>query len=111
MKKRLFVCVLVLITLPVLGQEDAYTCIDKHPNGVEVWGCFEGEPYWHIAAFAGERPMISGGTLYMPSKEQKPLGMGGRIVDNAITTTKWQVEGEVNRKVEERIYEIMDKVF
>ena len=93
------------------AQEDASECIDKHPNGVAVWGCYEGEPYWDIAEFAGEKPMVSGGTLYMPSKHKRAPGMGGRIINNSINSASWQFEAEVNRKVEKGIYKAMDKIF
>ena len=101
----------VFASAAALAQEDAYTCIDRHPNGVEVWGCFNGEPYWHIAEFAGDRPMVSGGTLYMPSRAKRPMGMGGRIVDNAINDVKWRTEAEINRKVERKIGDVLNKVF
>ena len=100
-----------IYSMPSIGQTDAYTCIDRHPNGVEVWGCYQGEPYWNIAEYAGEQPMISGGTLYMPSRAKKPMGMGGRIVDNAVWNAKWRTEAEINRKVENKINDIMRKVF
>ena len=112
MKEKIQIAVIALVatiavaSMPAIGQEDAYTCIDRHPNGVEVWGCFEGEPYWSIAQFAGDRPMVSGGTLYMPSQAKRPMGMGGRIVDNAVTSAKWQFEAKVNRKVQEKLYKI-----
>ena len=93
------------------AQEAASECIDKHPNGVTVWGCYEGEPYWDIAEFAGEKPMVSGGTLYMPSKHKRAPGMGGRIINNSINSASWQFEAEVNRKVEKGIYKAMDKIF
>ena len=95
-----------VLAMPAIGQEDAYTCIERHPNGVEVWGCYQGEPYWHIAEYAGQAPMISGGTLYMPSRAKRPMGMGARIIDNAIRTTRWQAEAKINRKIEEKIYDI-----
>ena len=111
-----FAIVVVLLgaaiySMPSIGQTDAYTCIDRQPNGVEVWGCYQGEPYWNIAEFAGEQPMVSGGTLYMPSRAKKPMGMGGRIVDNAVWNAKWRTEAEINRKVENKINDIMRKVF
>lgn len=93
------------------AQEDASECIDQHPNGVTVWGCYEGEPYWDIAEFGGEKPMVSGGTLYMPSKNTQPPGMGGRIINNSIHSATWQFEAEVNRKVQNGIYKAMDKIF
>ena len=94
-----------------MGQEASYTCADRHPNGVEVWGCYEGEPYWHIAAFGGDRPMVSGGTLYMPSKAKAEVGMGGRIVENATHNFSWQFEAEANRKVEAEIRRVIEKLF
>ena len=100
-----------VLAMPAIGQEDAYTCIDKHPNGVEVWGCYDGEPYWDIAGYAGKVPMVSGGTLYTPSKRPKELGMGGRIVENAAWSAKWRTEAEINRKVESEIGRVLDKVF
>jgi len=100
-----------VLAMPAIGQEDAYTCIDKHPNGVTVWGCYQGEPYWDIAEYAGDVPMVSGGTLYTPSKRPKELGMGGRIVENAVWNAKWRTEAEINRKVEEGIGRALNKVF
>ena len=97
--------------MPAIGQESAYSCIDRHPNGVEVWGCYQGEPYWDIAEYAGEVPMVSGGTLYTPSKRPKELGMGGRIVENAIWNAKWRTEAEINRKIERGIGRTLEKVF
>ena len=111
MKTRLIVPLVALVSFPVWGQESPDTCIDRHPNGVEVWGCYGGEPYWDIAEFGGDRPMVSGGPLYVPSKRKEPVGMGGRIIENAVNTTKWQFESRVNREVDETIYEIMEKVF
>lgn len=111
MRKGFFVGLLVFISLPAIGQDDPYTCIERHPNGVEVWGCYQGEPYWNIAEYAGDTPLISGGTLYMPSRSKKRMGMGDRIIENAITTTQWQFESRVNRKVEERIFKTMEKIF
>ena len=93
------------------AQEDASTCIDQHPIGVTVWGCYEGEPYWDIAEFAGEKPMVSGGTLYMPSKHKRDPGMGGRIINNTFNTASWQFEAEVNRKVQNEIYKGLNKIF
>ena len=93
------------------AQEDASECIEKHPNGVTVWGCYEGEPYWDIAEFAGEKPMVSGGTLYTPSKRPKELGMGGRIIENAVWNAKWRTEAEINRKIERGIGNVLDKAF
>ena len=93
------------------AQEDASTCIDQHPNGVTVWGCYEGEPYWDIAEFAGEKPMVSGGTLYVPSKHKRDPGMGGRIINNTFNTASWQFEAEVNRKVQNEIYKGLNKIF
>ena len=95
-----------VLAMPAIGQEDPYTCIDRHPNGVEVWGCYQGEPYWDIAQYAGEVPMVSAGTLYMPSKAKRPMNMGERIVDNAITSFKWKVEAEANRKIDRAIYDM-----
>lgn len=92
-------------------QTDAYTCIDRHPNGVAVWGCYNGEPYWNIAEYAGDAPMISGGTLYTPSQRKRSPGMGGRIIDNAFHDLSWRTEAEINRKVEKGINKAMDKLF
>ena len=105
------VCTLLVAAPFALSQEASYTCADRHPNGVEVWGCFEGEPYWHIAVFAGDRPLVSGGTLYMPSQQQKDPGMVGRVITNATDSFSWQFEAEVNRKVEGEIRRALDKVF
>ena len=102
---------LILLSTAAVAQEDAYSCIDRHPNGVEVWGCYQGEPYWNIAEFAGDRPMVSGGTLYTPSKRRGSPGMGQRIVDNAVFDAKWRTEAEINRKVEQRIGKALDKIF
>ena len=102
---------IAVLAMPAIAQEDAYTCIDRHPNGVEVWGCFDGEPYWQLAQFAGDRPMVSGGTLYMPSHARREPGMGGRIVNNAIHDAKWRTEAEINRKVERKIGDVLNKIF
>ena len=108
---RGLVAVIALVSLPVVGGE----CPDRYPvgdpNGVEVWGCYVGEPYWHIAAFGGDRPIVSSGTLFMPSKAEPELGMGGRIVNRAVDSMKWQVESNINHKVDETIYKTMKKVF
>ena len=110
--KYIIAIVIAIWSLSASAQQtDAYTCIERHPNGVEVWGCFNGEPYWNIAEFAGDQPMLSGGTLYMPSRARSNPGMGARIVDNAVHDLKWRTEAEVNRKVEQRINKIMDKLF
>ena len=117
MKEKIQIAVIIIVatiavaSMPAIAQEDAYTCIDRHPNGVEVWGCFDGEPYWHIAQFAGDRPMVSGGTLYMPSQKRREPGMGGRIVNNAIHDAKWRTEAEINRKVERKIGDVLNKIF
>ena len=100
-----------VLAMPAIGQEDPYTCIDRHPNGVVVWGCYQGEPYWDIAEYAGEVPMVSGGTLYTPSKRRKEPGMGGRIIENAIWNAQWRTEAEINRKIERGIGKAIDKVF
>ena len=111
MKKRLIVPLVALVSFPVWGQESPDTCIDRHPNGGEVWGCYDGEPYWDIAEFGGERPMVSGGTLYVPSKRKKEPGMTDRIIDRAVRNTKWQFESRVNNEVDKNIYKVMEKIF
>ena len=111
MKKLILIATLIFAPMALGQQTDAYTCIDRHPNGVAVWGCYDGEPYWNIAPFAGDRPMISGGTLYTPSQRRAEPGMGGRIVNHAFEDAKWRTEAEINRKVETSIGKALDKIF
>lgn len=107
--------VVALILLCGIGfanaQVETSECPEVHGNGAEIWGCFEGQPYWQIAAFAGERPMVSGGTLYMPSRATRDPGIGERILENAAHSITWQFEAETNRKVEAEIRRVLDKVF
>ena len=55
--------------------------------------------------------MVSGGTLYMPSKAKREMGTGGRVITNATDTISWLFKAEVNRKVEGEIRRGLDKAF
>ena len=93
------------------AQDDASTCKQNHPDGIEVWGCFEGQPYWSISEYGGEKPMISGGTLYVPSNRvvEEP-GMGGRIVSRTITQTTTVVENSITNGIDRHIYDLDKKI-
>ena len=111
MRPPVAVIVIALVSLPVVGEECPNRYPVGDPDGVEVWGCFEGDPYWDIEVFGGDRPLVSGGTLFVPTKDEPEVGMGGRIVNRAVDSVLWQVESNINHTVDEAIYETMKKVF
>lgn len=81
------------------------------PEGVEIWGCYEGEAYWSITPYGGDLPQVSGGTLYVPAKKvEKQTTMGGRIVDRAVDNTLQTVEGAVSNGIDRHIYDLNRKI-
>lgn len=77
------------------------------PEGVEIWGCYEGQAYWSIVPYGGDLPQVSGGTLFVPSKKvEKQTTMGGRIVDRAIEQTAMTVENSISNGIDRHIYDL-----
>jgi hypothetical protein len=77
------------------------------PEGVEIWGCYEGQAYWSIVPYGGDLPQVSGGTLFVPSKKvEKQTTATGRIVDRAIEQTAQTVENSISNGIDRHIYDL-----
>ena len=84
---------------------------EYHANGVEIWGYYEGEAYWHITEYGGKLPMVSGGTLYVPSKKKAPKTASDRVVENATTGAATAIESGINNTIDRLIYDLSNKIF
>ena len=76
-----------------------YSPPDALANDHEIY-YYEGEPYWYIAGYAGKVPMVSGGTLYVPTHRSAPKTAGDRVIDrvidNATTGAATAIESGIN---------------
>lgn len=98
----------VVVWTAVVGTATAFAQEEcAGPQGVEIWGCYEGEAYWSIVPYGGDLPQVSGGTLFVPSKKvEKQTTMGGRIVDRAVEQTAMTVENSISNGIDRHIYDL-----
>ncbi len=93
----------------VLGLGIAYTS-NTMANDHEIY-YYNGEPYWYVAEYAGKEPMVSGGTLYVPTHRPAPKTAGDRVIENATTGAATAIESGINNTIDRLIYDLSSKIF
>lgn len=106
MRIRLIAVGFLIASVLMIG----YSPPDALANDHEIY-YYEGEPYWYVAEYAGKVPMVSGGTLYVPTHRSAPKTAGDRVIDNATTGAVTAIESGINNSIDRLIYDLSNRIF